>query len=391
MDNQERKSNWDELALELGAQIAPEVLEREQAVATKYQSVTPETEKSATERSPLPKRPAAGWDNLASEFGLASQQPIVPTAQEPTPVLAAEEEEPVEVQRSRRDRANQRQRGRSERSQPSAEQRDRHRKRQEEQEPRNKQPERQSGRATYGHESRAASEIETSDREVRDTIEPETMPSPPKPRDESARGAAVSLWHKIFGSPAQQAAKLAEKTPIASEQSVEREIAEERTSALTTDVSVSSGEAVVDDIEGREEEHDSLLEKTGTEEISTERKRGRRRRRGGRGRKSTERQATSRETASLAGSDENAGDIHAISDERSYEDSTAKDTSQLESIADGEDVDDDVTNSSRSKAAQRAIPSWDEVIGFIVDSNLQNRSQRRPPSRSSTRGKSARG
>ena len=33
-----------------------------------------------------------------------------------------------------------------------------------------------------------------------------------------------------------------------------------------------------------------------------------------------------------------------------------------------------------------AIPSWDEAIGFIVDSNMQSRSQRRPPSRSGSRG-----
>jgi hypothetical protein len=42
-------------------------------------------------------------------------------------------------------------------------------------------------------------------------------------------------------------------------------------------------------------------------------------------------------------------------------------------------------------AAQRAIPSWDDAIGFIVDSNMQNRSQRRPPSRSDSRGGSPRG
>jgi hypothetical protein len=38
---------------------------------------------------------------------------------------------------------------------------------------------------------------------------------------------------------------------------------------------------------------------------------------------------------------------------------------------------------------QRSIPSWDEAIGYIVDSNLQTRSQRRPSSQSgSQRGRS---
>ena len=54
----------------------------------------------------------------------------------------------------------------------------------------------------------------------------------------------------------------------------------------------------------------------------------------------------------------------------------------------GDDADDgdeaavgDGATRSRS-VLQRAIPSWDEAIGFIVDTNLQSRSQRRPPPRS---------
>jgi hypothetical protein len=42
-------------------------------------------------------------------------------------------------------------------------------------------------------------------------------------------------------------------------------------------------------------------------------------------------------------------------------------------------------------AAQRAIPSWDDAIGFIVESNMQNRSHRRAPSRSDSHGGSTRG
>jgi hypothetical protein len=58
------------------------------------------------------------------------------------------------------------------------------------------------------------------------------------------------------------------------------------------------------------------------------------------------------------------------------------------SLDDGDDDGDDSNGVatgagiSRSAALQRSIPSWDEAIGFIVDTNMQSRSQRRPPSRS---------
>jgi hypothetical protein len=51
-----------------------------------------------------------------------------------------------------------------------------------------------------------------------------------------------------------------------------------------------------------------------------------------------------------------------------------------------------VSSHSRSlSATQRAIPTWDDAIGFIVESNMQSRSQRRPPSRSDSRGGASRG
>jgi len=57
------------------------------------------------------------------------------------------------------------------------------------------------------------------------------------------------------------------------------------------------------------------------------------------------------------------------------------------SLDDGDDDGDDSNGVatgagiSRSAALQRSIPSWDEAIGFIVDTNMQSRSQRRPQSR----------
>jgi hypothetical protein len=51
---------------------------------------------------------------------------------------------------------------------------------------------------------------------------------------------------------------------------------------------------------------------------------------------------------------------------------------------DTEDGDADTADigGARGSAAQRASPSWDDAIGFIVDSNMQSRSQRRPAPRS---------
>jgi hypothetical protein len=67
----------------------------------------------------------------------------------------------------------------------------------------------------------------------------------------------------------------------------------------------------------------------------------------------------------------------------------------------GDDAEDDLDDgdeelagagSSRGRSTlQRAIPSWDEAIGYIVDTNLQARGQRRPPPRSGPRENGGRG
>jgi hypothetical protein len=57
-----------------------------------------------------------------------------------------------------------------------------------------------------------------------------------------------------------------------------------------------------------------------------------------------------------------------------------------------DDDDDEVPREgSRRGTLARAIPTWDEAIGFIVDSNLQTRSERRPPPRSGSRDSGGRG
>jgi hypothetical protein len=51
---------------------------------------------------------------------------------------------------------------------------------------------------------------------------------------------------------------------------------------------------------------------------------------------------------------------------------------------------EDTAGASRSRSLQRSIPSWDEAIGYIVESNMQSRSQRRQSSPAGPRGHSSR-
>jgi hypothetical protein len=66
----------------------------------------------------------------------------------------------------------------------------------------------------------------------------------------------------------------------------------------------------------------------------------------------------------------------------------------IDSDNDDGDGDEVLTGAgaTRGKSTlQRAIPSWDDAIGFIVDSNMQSRSQRPRPPRSGSRENSGRG
>ena len=71
------------------------------------------------------------------------------------------------------------------------------------------------------------------------------------------------------------------------------------------------------------------------------------------------------------------------------------DTLGLDADADdGAEGDEEAVGAGATRGRsvlQRAIPSWDEAIGFIVDTNMQSRTQRRPPSRSGPRDSGGRG
>src|SRR5215218_6050051 len=85
MEKPEAKSKWDELVRELGAEIPPEVQEREEAVAAaKPQAAAPPSrvQETATPPAPLPKRSATNWNSLVTDLGL-------PPLEEPEPIAAA--------------------------------------------------------------------------------------------------------------------------------------------------------------------------------------------------------------------------------------------------------------------------------------------------------------
>jgi hypothetical protein len=396
MEKQELKSKWDELARELGAEIPPEIEQREEAVSMTEPPVPPRQEEApaATVRPPLPKR-AAGWESLAGELGLPAVEPparpdeIRPPAKRCEPV---QQREPVQQPAARRPE----QRERSDRSRPTGQQRERTEqrrepgaKRRETREPAEKRRERPT------HDTDVPAETQGPQAPRAESQPPE----PPSPRDEPQKpSATVSLWHKIFGSPAEQSAKLTDpSTADRPEPSLSTEAREERPSSpRTTEIRSLSGEDVT--AAGFVEELERGDESTSPsgDDRSTERKldRPRRRRRGGRGRKSDQRPAEDRPPARQQNRLARAQKEVEIDDDLTdsdLEDEFLGPDDRLDDTDLDEADDSDEAGSNKSRASQRAIPSWDEAIGYIVDSNMQSRSQRRPPSRSDSRGNSSRG
>jgi ribonuclease E len=204
-------------------------------------------------------------------------------------------------------------------------------------------------------------------------------------------GPAVSLWHKIFGSPADQSAKIEEISSRQDEQEVTSDVREERSMPRDSnfDRDLADDDVVEapaqDDIEpGIESEQD---------ERGDRRPRRTRRRRRGRGGKD---EPTSDGGSRVHRKPHRADDVEARGELDQGDDD--EDDSHLDIPADDENGmadDGDSTEAGTSRAArsraalQRSIPSWDEAIGFIVDVNMQSRSQRRQSGHgSSPRGRS---
>jgi hypothetical protein len=214
----------------------------------------------------------------------------------------------------------------------------------------------------------------------------EEPPKQPEPaREEPLKSAAISLWHKIFGTPAEQTAKLAEeraeeKAAAPLEFREDPHDADRRTS-VEVDEPVSAEQA--DELERGED----------SASIGDERPRGRSRRRRGRGRgrrpetadvesELDEQFEGQTRTSQRADRKERRGDE---SDEELGGEEPSGAREPHEETDEGDEEELVGAGVSRRSVLQRAIPSWEEAIGFIVDANMQNRSQRKPPSRSGSR------
>ncbi len=429
MEKEEVKSKWDELAREIGAEVTSETEKIVEAVSTQPDasaSYSPAASKKQ-ERAPT-KRPAAGWDNLADEFGLPVPEPVEPPVEETVVATTKqvvvprtpesdpprreqhEERPPRERQpRERRPRGSQRSERHS-RDQGESERRpsrggsrgrgpsDRDRESREDRPRRGRRhgSERHERRPNREHRDVEAEQVEDAESlemsEIRDEIGAEARELEREvPQEQPKPSPAVSLWQKIFGTPTdtpKPADPVARETDArelgdfesTSQYETSRRHDEEGRSASRRDADVSE----TDDRSSADlgDEPDSV-----DREESTERRerRPRRRRRGRGGRGDTRDEARSADSPRRAPAREDFDEGADELDDAAAEDSDVEDEdAEDEDVASGNGADNvEHAGSRRSRSAlQRSIPSWDEAIGHIVDLNMQARSQRRPSSQS---------
>jgi ribonuclease E len=282
---------------------------------------------------------------------------------------------------------------------------------------------------------------------VREEPSPSPSPSPAAPEPElepkPAPSLGVSLWHKIFGSPDEQAERIAESTSAAdTERRVESEQArddrpgderhgrsgrrhEETPSDRATEEIAEASEswreesAEIEFVETRDAE-----DRAGkpTDEEGEPRRRRRRRGRGrGRGRRPEGEQGgeerssgqleqrtdgprepraprAEREPRGRGGhsgrprresprqqddlKDDLDDDLDDGLEEIVLDDD--RDTDELDLGVDGEDAAESTDRAA--PAGHKSIPSWDEAIGMIVDTNLATRTDQRRSAPSQSRG-----
>jgi ribonuclease E len=207
------------------------------------------------------------------------------------------------------------------------------------------------------------------------------------------------LWHKIFGAPAEPVARVVETQEEVAEISESEVSYEAHDEFARSEVRSLSGDEVI-----ASEFVDEAVEgatSTDDEREQSEQRRGRsrRRRRGGRGRKSggrsREGRAAEPQVHEQGGDDQLGPEFDDLTDDEDDfpQDDSLDTSSSLNGESDVEDSDDERSpaHSRALSASQRAIPSWDDAIGFIVESNMQNRSQRPSRPRSDSRGGPSRG
>jgi hypothetical protein len=421
MEKQEVKSKWDELARQVGAEISPEI---EQVVdaptRAAAQTETPESYLSETSVSVAPpKRPAAGWDSLASDFGLPiPEPPVEATVDRPAPPVPRVEESRAhtdEAERPGRERSRPARRERSDSRRESRgpgreEGRRRGEERSHEREGRSQRRERHPRRERPERAPRSEDLEEVEQHESADRVEPavaETasppvappqVPEPPKP-------AAISLWHKIFGLPTEQSAKQAEPEPATERPVADFRVDEPRSLRedhfeLAAPASDKLDSEVTDDTELDEEA--VAPSDAGATPADQRRPRRRRRGRGGRGRRgdgdrdegrSIDRRHRKPDRADIPNDMDRDDELLDVIGDALDEDALEPSTREAELEGDGAGLDDsDEEPAARGKSAlQRSIPSWDEAIGYIIDVNMQGRSQRRQSSHSGARSNGPRG
>ena len=358
MENQENKSNWDDLARELGASVPPDAAPPERPAASKPPASADAQRSARGKATPAgpaarPKPTAKDWDSLATDLGL--QPPAAPRVNDPT----------TETKATRM----------SSDDTPS-----------------------QSSRPDAPEERPAPTKPAITGRKPSADVAAETPPP--------ATGGGVSLWHKIFGSPEQQAERIVEVARPADadrdhEDSRRREDRPTKPGGRPPDERLGpSAEEGVDDAtqwrdsatESSREGAEEGREQRPPEEGDPSRRRGRRRRRG-RGRKveggaaaDVDRASRGEPRAPRQRPARPAPRPHDIADsEIEFDDD---DDDDFESL--GADLDDDGGSDSDAEdetatgeAARgvsprhRSIPSWEEAIGLIVDVNMHSRSERR--------------
>ncbi|MCA9230874.1 MAG: hypothetical protein KDA57_09495 [Planctomycetales bacterium] len=379
MDEKDKKSAWDDLAQELGAQPSSEAFERHQPPPVE---LTPADDLSSNDDAPsAPVVAGSDWNALANMLGIQVPAPTPPVEEVIASSKPAEQkpaQEPVERPRSRR----------KQRSTTRAE-------------------------AKPDEESLGLSPWEVDSEE--ETLA-ETLPPLPSEVDQIM---SEDAW-----DDEQDAAEAQDETVDESEEARSTGMSGEAARNAFDALFSAEGSAVSlapfqptreglplagdDDSLGFEEQYDEPVE---DDETRPKRRRSRRRRRGRGGRRaetevpSSEQEVGEEEDQVQEGdsgdsgqelSTEEARPRRRRSRRRSRRSSTADDPTKVvdsESVrsADEEDSFEDEGSSERYSKGHRNMPTWAEALSIIVEANLEQRSKSpNKPNTSRGRGRGGR-
>jgi hypothetical protein len=388
MDNPEKKSKWDDLARELGAEAPPEPAV-EAKPAGGVDSESRESRRRIVEPPPRPKADPRSWDSLATNLGVDV----------PPPAALSETVE----SKPRRDETA----GRSENLPPRRHQR-----------PRREDAERAEDRPSRPPQDEPPRR-RRRDEEPSARAEQAQPPAPePSAEPKAAPGTSmgVSLWHKIFGSPEQQAERIAESKAAPDAERVEtpdepygrrgrrHEESPGDTALEAVEIDVSWNEQTVetsfeDAAEAVKSEGPSA--EPGGEPRPRRRRRGRGRGRGPRREDEPGREPRADDRPARRSAESRQGDESPALREsrgRGRGRPRREETPKFDAKDDLDDgleeivLDDEPEMaeaemtvdgggarpaSGRTAGGHKSIPSWDEAIGMIVETNLATRTDRR--------------